>query len=325
MTTAASPILDRLTALADATRGRLLLVLDRHELTVTELCAVLQLPQSTVSRHLKVLADDAWVTSRAEGTTRHYRLAERLDQDAARVWQIVRESLAPAAAHDLERLERVIAERRTRSRDYFRGVAGEWDRVRAELFGRRADLLALLALLDDEWTVGDLGCGTGALAAALAPAVRRVIAVDESEAMLGAARARLGSLVIRGEAATSLPRAQRGVELRAGSLEALPIADGALDAAVLSLVLHYVPEPARALAEAARVLAPHGRLLIADMVPHEREEYRHEMGHLWPGFAEAELRAMLRAAGFARVTYRTLPPDPAAKGPGLFVCVARKT
>src|SRR5687768_18440005 len=107
MTAATAPILDRLTALADATRGRLLLVLDRHELTVTELCAVLQLPQSTVSRHLKVLADDAWVTSRAEGTTRRYRLAERLDADAASVWRIVRESLAPAAAHDLERLERV--------------------------------------------------------------------------------------------------------------------------------------------------------------------------------------------------------------------------
>ena len=310
MTAAASPILDRLTALADATRGRLLLVLDRHELTVTELCAVLQLPQSTVSRHLKVLADDAWVTSRAEGTSRRYRLAERLDQDAARVWQIVRESLAPAAARDLERLERVIAERRTRSRDYFRGVAGEWDRVRAELFGRRADLLALLALLDDDWTVGDLGCGTGALSEVLAPAVGRVIAVDESDAMLGAARDRLQGM--------------SNVELRAGSLEALPIDDGALDAAVLSLVLHYVPEPARALAEAARVLAPGGRLLIADMQPHDREEYRHEMGHLWPGFAEAELREMLAAAGFTRVTYRTLPPDPAAKGPGLFVCVARK-
>jgi len=308
--TAASPILDRLTALADATRGRLLLVLDRHELTVTELCAVLQLPQSTVSRHLKVLADDAWVTSRAEGTTRRYRLAERLDQDAARVWQIVRESLAPAAARDLERLERVIAERRTRSRDYFRGVAGEWDRVRAELFGRRADLLALLALLDDDWTVGDLGCGTGALSEVLAPAVGRVIAVDESEAMLGAARDRLHGM--------------SNVELRAGSLEALPILDGALDAAVLSLVLHYVPEPARALAEAARVLAPGGRVLIADMQPHEREEYRHEMGHLWPGFAEDELRAMLRDAGFTRVRYRTLPPDSSAKGPGLFVCTARK-
>ena len=318
------PIVDRLSALADATRGRLLFVLERHELTVGELCTVLQLPQSTVSRHLKVLADDGWVASRAEGTSRRYRLAEP-DDAARRLWQVVRESLAgaPGAAHDLQRLERVLADRRTRSRDYFSGVAGEWDRVRVELFGARADLLALLALLDDRAVIGDLGCGTGALAEALAPAVARVVAVDESEAMLDAARRRLGDVVIpTGE--TSVPRAQRGVDLRAGSLEALPIDDGALDAAVLSLVLHYIPEPQRALAEAARALRPGGKLLVVDMLPHDREDMRVEMGHVWPGFDEDTLSAWLADAGLARVRYRALPPDAAAKGPGLFVCTAVK-
>lgn len=306
------PIVDRLSALADATRGRLLFVLERHELTVGELCAVLQLPQSTVSRHLKVLADDGWVASRAEGTSRRYRLAQP-DDPARRLWQVVRESLAvaPGAAHDLQRLERVLAERRTRSRDYFRGVAGEWDRVRAELFGGRADLLALLALLDDRTVVGDLGCGTGAMAEALAPAVGRVIAVDDSEAMLGAARARLDGAP--------------NVELRAGSLEALPIEDGALDAAVLSLVLHYVPEPLPALAEAARALRPGGKLLVVDMLPHDREDMRVEMGHVWPGFDEPLLAGWLAEAGFGRVRYRALPPEPQAKGPGLFVCTAARS
>lgn len=305
------PIVDRLAALADATRGRLLFVLERHELTVGELCTVLQLPQSTVSRHLKVLADDGWVASRAEGTSRRYRLAQP-DDAGRRLWQVVRESLAgaPGAAHDLQRLERVLAERKTRSRDYFRGVAGEWDRVRVELFGARADLLALLALLDDRMVVGDLGCGTGALTEALAPAVARVVAIDESEAMLGAARTRLEGM--------------DNVELRAGSVEALPIDDGALDAAVLSLVLHYVPEPASALAEAARVLRAGGRLLVTDMLPHDREDMRVEMGHVWPGFDEATLSAWLADAGFARVRYRALPPDAAARGPGLFVCTATR-
>lgn len=306
------PIVDRLSALADATRGRLLFVLERHELTVGELCAVLQLPQSTVSRHLKVLADDGWVASRAEGTSRRYRLAQP-DDPARRLWQVVRESLAvaPGAAHDLQRLERVLAERRTRSRDYFRGVAGEWDRVRAELFGGRADLLALLALLDDRTVVGDLGCGTGAMAEALAPAVGRVIAVDDSEAMLGAARARLDGAP--------------NVELRAGSLEALPIEDGALDAAVLSLVLHYVPEPLPALAEAARALRPGGKLLVVDMLPHDREDMRVDTGHVWPGFDEPLLAGWLAEAGFGRVRYRALPPEPQAKGPGLFVCTAARS
>lgn len=305
------PIMDRLSALADATRGRLLFVLEQHELTVGELCAVLQLPQSTVSRHLKVLADDGWLTSRAEGTSRRYRLAQP-DDPARRLWSVVRDSLAaaPGAAHDLQRLERVIADRRTRARDYFKGVAGEWDRVRQELFGGRADLLALLALLDDRLVVGDLGCGTGALAEALAPAVARVIAVDESEAMLGAARARLEGV--------------DNVELRAGAIEALPVDDGALDAAVLSLVLHYVPEPPRALAEAARALRAGGRLLVMDMLPHDREDMRLEMGHAWPGFDERQLAAWLGDAGFTKVKYRALPPDAAAKGPGLFVCTAAR-
>lgn len=311
MAASAHPIVDRLSALADATRGRLLFVLERHDLTVGELCAVLQLPQSTVSRHLKVLADDGWVTSRAEGTSRRYRQAQP-DEAGRRLWHVVRDSLAEAAgaAHDLQRLERVLAERRTRSRDYFRGVAGEWDRVRVELFGARADLLGLLALLDDRMVVGDLGCGTGALAEALAPAVSRVIAVDESEAMLGAARARLEGV--------------GNVELRAGSLEALPVADGALDAALLSLVLHYVAEPAAVLAEAARALRPGGRLLVVDMLPHDREDMRQEMGHVWPGFDESALGAWLGAAGFGRVRYRALPPDALAKGPGLFVCTATR-
>ena len=306
------PIVDRLSALADATRGRLLFVLERHELTVGELCSILQLPQSTVSRHLKVLADDGWVASRADGTSRRYRLAQP-DDPARRLWQVVRESLAvaPGATHDLQRLDRVIAERRTRSRDYFRGVAGEWDRVRAELFGGRADLLALLALLDDRMVVGDLGCGTGAMTEALAPAVARVIAVDDSEAMLGAARARLDGV--------------DNIDLRTGSLEALPIDDGALDAAVLSLVLHYVPEPLPALAEAARALRTGGKLLVVDMLPHDREDMRVEMGHVWPGFDEPLVAAWLAEAGFGRVRYRALPPEPQAKGPGLFVCTAVRT
>jgi ArsR family transcriptional regulator len=311
MAASALPIVDRLSALADATRGRLLFVLERHDLTVGELCTVLQLPQSTVSRHLKVLADDGWVTSRAEGTSRRYRQAQP-DESGRRLWHVVRDSLAaaPGAAHDLQRLERVLAERRTRSRDYFRGVAGEWDRVRVELFGARADLLGLLALLDDRMVVGDLGCGTGALAEALAPAVARVVAVDESEAMLGAARARLDGV--------------DNVELRAGALEALPVDDGALDAAVLSLVLHYVAEPAVALAEAARALRPGGRLLVVDMLPHDREDMRLEMGHVWAGFDESVLGAWLATSGFTRVRYRALAPDAQAKGPGLFVCTATR-
>src|SRR5262249_46839571 len=185
-------VLDRLGALADPTRTRLLLALDRHELTVSELCAVLQLPQSTVSRHLKLLADDGWVTARADGASRRYALTSTLDPGARRLWQLVRGQIAEdvTAAHDAARLRSVLAQRRTRSQEFFANSAGRWDVLRAELFGTRADLTVLPALLDERWVVGDLGCGTGQLAATLAPYVARVIGVDQSRTMLAAAKTR---------------------------------------------------------------------------------------------------------------------------------------
>lgn len=305
-------ILDRLAALADATRSRLLLVLDRHELTVSELCQVLQLPQSTVSRHLKILGDDGWVVARAEGTSRRYTAAPSLDPGARRLWQLVRGQVAQdvTAEQDAERLRGVLAERRTRSEQFFSSSAGQWDALRTELFGQRAELAALPGLLDEAWVVGDLGCGTGQLTASLAPYVGRVIAVDRSRAMLAAARSRL--------------QEHENVELRQGELEALPIADGELDAAVLFLVLHYLAEPALALAEARRTLRPGGRLLVVDMTPHAREEYRQTMGHLWQGFSGEQMRGWLAEAGLEAVRYRVLPADARAKGPGLFSLTARR-
>lgn len=304
---ASPPIFERMSALADSTRSRLLLVLERNELTVGELCAVVQLPQSTVSRHLKTLADEGWVTSRAEGTSRRYRMsADRLEPTARRLWTLVREAVSTLAAaeQDGQRLRSVLAQRSTRSQEFFSTAAGQWDRLREELFGRRADLLGLLGLLDPAWTVGDLGCGTGQVSASLAPFVRRVVAVDSSAAMLGAARGRLAGI--------------ETVELRAGELEALPVDDGELDAALLFLVLHYVAEPAAALAEARRALKPGGVLLVVDMAPHDREDYRQAMGHVWLGFGPDQLDGWMRDAGFGEVRYVPLPADPAAKGPTLF-------
>ena len=304
-------IFDDLTALADATRSRMLLVLERQELTVGELCAVLQLPQSTVSRHLKTLADAEWVTSRRDGTSRYYTLA--LDDrrpSTQRLWTLLREqvSLTSGADHDATRLKGVLARRQTASQAFFASAAGRWDRLRAEMFGPASYMQALPGLLDDSWIVGDLGCGTGAVTAALAPFVAKVVAVDRSGEMLQAARQRL--------------REFDNVEIRPGELEALPLPDHALDAATLLLVLHHVPDPAAALAEAARVLAPAGRLLICDMLAHDREEYRVQMGHVWLGFAEDQMRKLLAGAGFERVRIGTLPADPGAKGPPLFVASA---
>jgi len=306
-------LLDHLAALTDPVRCRVLLLLEQEELMVAELCTALQLPQSTVSRHLKLLSDEGWIAARAEGTIRWYHLATgEMGEGAAQLWAVVRGDVAASseAREDTRRLKSVLSRRRTRSQEFFESTAGKWDEVRGQLFGDRADLPALLAFLDDRWTVGDLGCGTGRLSGQLAPFVHRVIAVDESEAMLTAARERLAEL--------------HNVEFRPGSLRDLPMAAGELDAALLFLVLHYVADPARAVQEAARTLRPGGKLLIDEMRPHGRTEYQQTMGHRWLGFEESTVRGWFEAAGLRRGRVIPLAPDVNAKGPTLFVATATK-
>src|SRR2546422_7776291 len=287
MNARAPAILDHLASLADTTRSRILLLLDRRELTVSELCGILQLPQSTVSRHLKALADSGWIAARAEGTSHIYTMTrDELDPAARRLWLLVREQVGPtpAAVQDQRRLQTALAERRTKSQEFFSSSAGQWDRMRDELFGDRVHLAALAALADGDAVAGDLGCGTGQVTAALAPFVARVIAVDSSAAMLQAAKKRL--------------QGADNIDLRRGDLEALPIDDARLDAATLMLVLHHVPEPERALAELARVLKPGGHLIVVDMLPHDRESYRQQMGHVWLGFSDEQMQRILNETGF---------------------------
>ena len=308
-----APILEHMAALSEPTRCRMLLLLEHHELTVSDLCAVLQMPQSSVSRHLKTLADDGWVTSRRDATSRFYSMpAEDPDPAAGRLWPIIREQVAstPTAGQDQRRLRSVLARRRARSQEFFASVAGKWDKIREAYFGDTFYLWGLLALIDPTLVVGDLGCGTGQLTNTIAPHVQRVIAVDASSDMLDAARERLADAP--------------NVDLRRGELESLPIETGELHAAMLSLVLHYSPEPPRALAEVARVLRPGGRVLVVDMLPHDRVEYQRQMGHVWLGFAEPQITKFLTGTGFDQVRVRALPVDANAKGPALFAAIGTR-
>ncbi len=313
MATAAPAMMGWMTSLGDLTRARILRLLERRELTVAEICAVLQLPQSTVSRHLKVLGDDDWVATRREGTSRIYRAAgSELDPAARRLWLLVRDqtSETPAARQDERRLTGVLAQRQTQAQAFFSTAAGQWDRLRSELYGLRFDLQALLGLLDEQWVVADLGCGTGQVAASLAPFVKRVVGVDGSAVMLKYARQRLGGLA--------------NVDLRRGDLQSLPIEDASVDAVVVMLVLHHIADPPAVLKEAARVLKAGGRLLVVEMLRHERHDLQQQMGHVWLGFEPKQMADWFAGAGLENIRTIPLPAEENAKGPALFSASGRK-
>jgi SAM-dependent methyltransferase len=295
-------------ALADPQRARMLRLVEREELAVHEVATALQLPQSTMSRQLKACLDAGLVTKRCEGTASLYRLwPDALAPEARRAWEIARESLgnAPVFDEDDRRLAEVLAAREADSKGFFGRVGGEWSDLRRGLFGERFASEALLALLPSAWTVADLGCGTGEIAAELAPFVAKVVAIDREPRMLDAARKRL--------------RGVANVEVRAGDLHEIPAKRGEFDACVLSLVLHHMRSPGAVLASAQRVLAKGGVLLVIDMVRHARAEYRTTMGHEHLGFDERDLRALAEEASLSLESYRALRPAIDARGPGLFV------
>ena len=303
-----------MSSLSDATRLRLLRLLERHELGVVELCDVLQLPQSTVSRHLKVLADQRWVRGRREGTNRLYRMIlDELEPAARKLWLVAREQTEtwPAAKQDGLRLERVLQQRQIDSQSFFAGAATEWDSLRQSLYGSQFSTAAMLALLGEDLTVADLGCGTGQLAAALAPNVKRVIGVDNSAAMLKAAKRRVGAL--------------QNVELRRGDLAKLPVESDSCDAALIVLTLTYVEEPAVAIGEAMRIVKPGGKLIIVDLLPHDRDDFRRQLGQRHFGFDPETIKDVLNRSGSAVTRVNPLPSEPNVKGPALFLATAIKS
>lgn len=304
--------LDWLQTMADPTRVRLLRLLDREELSVSELCTILQLPQSTVSRHLKLLSGEGWVASRRDGNNHLYRVDQASWNDSKQsLWSWVHQQAAETSTSQLDdrRLDQVLAER-PQSDDFFSSAADQWDAMRVELFGPRVDASALAAAMSPGAVVGELGCGSAPLARLVSPFVGKVIAVDNSPAMISAAERQL--------------KGCDNVSLRLASLDALPIEDNELDAAWLVLVLPYFAQPVSILREAARVLKPNAPLVIVDMSPHDRELYRQQMGHVRLGLAREQLEIWCKESGLVIGRFWKIPPDSSARGPALFSAVVKR-
>jgi SAM-dependent methyltransferase len=306
------PIHEHLQVLSEPLRTRILRVLEEDEvgITVGELARVLSAPQSTVSRHLKVLDQAGWLTRNAAGPSSLLRLDRTgLPEPLGALWSVVREEPDDAYESDLRRLHAILALRREDPTHFFGQVAGRWEEVRRTLYGTRYQLGSLLGLLSASLVVADLGCGTGETIATLAPHVRRAIGVDREGAMLERARARTAGI--------------DNVELRQGDLTDLPLRAHEVDAALATLVLHLVPDTEAAFRELGRVVEKKGTVVVTDLQPHDQDELRATMGHAHLGFAEEDLRRFARAGGLKLVRYQPLPEEDEVVGPPLFVAVFR--
>ena len=314
--------------LADSTRVRILALLEREELAVQELMDVLAMTQSRVSRHLGILREAGLLRDRREGTYVFYRFATPKSGAWSDAWELARRELAgdPAAERDAAALLRVVGARASRIRTFFESVGPEWDGLRKIFNDDALRARAIAHLAPPSWTVCDVGTGTGILAKEVARLGLRVIAVDHSPRMLEAARA---SLEAEGHAVEAeghaVGSAGAAVELRLGEAQALPLADGEVNAALAHMVLHYVPQPAEALREMARIVKPGGVVVVVDFVHHEAEWMREELEVLWLGFPADEIVRWLGDAGLEAVRIEHFAsPSPGRELPGTFLASARK-
>jgi ubiquinone/menaquinone biosynthesis C-methylase UbiE/DNA-binding transcriptional ArsR family regulator len=273
---------------ADPSRLRILLLLRGEELSVAEMQEILAMGQSTLSTHLAQLRQAGLVEDRRTGKSSLYRLTmpaagnildELLDRAKAEIEE---------AARDQAAARRVVKKRQDKMRSFFDSVAGRLGRDYVPGKSWKAVAEALLRLLPP-MTIADMGAGEGAFALLLAESARKVIAVDTSEKMIAVGREQ------------ARRNGVRNIEFRLGDMEEAPIRSGAVDLVFFSQSLHHALHPERAVAEAWRILAPGGRVVILDLVQHRFEEARELYADEWLGFGAADLEVMLEKSGFKNV------------------------
>jgi ArsR family transcriptional regulator len=278
-----------LRALADPTRLRVLTLVRRMELSVGELAQVLGQSQPRVSRHIKIMADAGLLERHKEGAWVFVRLGAGAAV-TAQLTALDAMNAGDALPADLARLDAVRAERLEASEAYFAAHAAEWDEIRSLHVADGQVEAAIEAALSGRplGRLLDVGTGTGRIIELLAARASDAVGIDRSTEMLRVARGKLAALP--------------NVQVRQADMYALPVADGAADTVVLHQVLHYAPDPAAAIMEAARTLAPGGRLLVVDFAPHDREELRTLHAHSRLGFEGSAVVGWMERAGLgARV------------------------
>jgi ubiquinone/menaquinone biosynthesis C-methylase UbiE len=285
-----SSVLKSLRALSDATRLRIIALLEKDEVSVNELQEITRIAQSRISTHLGLLLDSGLVQSRRDGKRTFYMLNPGLERSGADFLKLAIQGAQelPDYAADRINLKRILKRRREQAQVYFNQIAGRFDRVYGpgrswQGFGH------LLLRIVPPLVVADLGSGEGLLSELLARRCKKVIAVDNSEKIVafGAAKARKNGL--------------KNLEFRLGDLQEPPIEPGSVDLAILSQALHHAEDPGAAISAAYRLLRVHGRILVLDLLKHNFEKAHESYGDRWLGFAESDLHRWLENAGFKRI------------------------
>lgn len=295
------PTVSAMRAAAEETRLRILVLLAEGELSVSDLTDILGQSQPRISRHLKVLAEAGLIERHREGAWAFFRIADGTGSGFLQPLLDALDRQDPRLAEDQDRLLAVRARRALAAQAFFARLAPRWDELRS-LHASESAVEEAVRDAVGSGTIGtllDLGTGTGRMLQLLAPLADRAVGLDASHAMLSVARA-------------NLARARVGrVELRQGDIHAPPLPREGFDLVVMHQVLHYLDDPSRALAQAARLVAPGGRLLVVDFAPHGLEFLRESQAHRRLGFSGEQVSAWFDEAGLSTEIARHLaPPRP---------------
>ncbi|GJE59824.1 ArsR/SmtB family transcription factor [Methylobacterium trifolii] len=291
-----------LRAAAEETRLRILALLSDGELSVSDLTDILGQSQPRISRHLKLLVEAGLVERHREGAWAFFRLSEHRAGLVDPLIAGLERGSAPLS-EDRARLEAVRTQRAETAQTFFARLAPKWDQLRSLHVPEAMVEAAVLEALGPRpiRSLIDLGTGTGRMLGLLAPRAGRATGLDSSHAMLSVARANLERM--------GLSR----VDLRQGDIHAPPFGRGSFDLVLVHQVLHYLDDPARALREAARLVAPGGRMLVVDFAPHDLEFLRESQAHRRLGFAAEQVAGWLEEAGLGTVETRDLAPTEQAQ------------
>jgi ArsR family transcriptional regulator len=277
-------MLNVLKALGDETRLRLVNLCLQYELNVNEIVSILEMGQSRISRHLKILSENNILKFRRDGLWTFYSAAT-----SGREQQLVKSLkdlffLDGVFLEDLERARQKLAEISTKTASFFNAIAEDWEKLKREIIGPTDLEGKILKFLPEEEIVADLGCGTGDLLESIKKKAGKIIGVDKSSIMLEKARQRFSG--------------DKQIQFRIGELEHLPLSDREADAVVISMVLHHLVEPSKVFHEADRVLKKGKVFVIVDLVTHDNEMMRTRFGDRWLGFSMKQIKEWLRDSHF---------------------------